>query len=333
MLKAMLKPLTIIVLSLFVTKILRTRPSGPNTILLSQLHSHFPSKQKCDKNIILGWNTCIDLLVNASTVSNDLNLTPTSTNAIDHENIPHLVALQESLSFWFSKGGAAERLMSNAQAEEIFGKVVAAANNDPKARLRVGGNAALMATSLAKFGCNVHLGGPIGSTLAKRLETGIQFTSTNVTKDMKDVIDPIHLILEFQKGQRLGDMVAPRANRYILVHDPLNARLAGLEPLRDYLRLHTNVQQYDVFVASGLNQLEALATPELRSERLRAVRSAIQELPMTLPVHLELASMTDTTFLQSMASTMFPVANSFGLNEEEVSNSSEESEHRVMEAL
>ena len=248
MLKSMLKPLTIIVLSLFVTKFLRTRPSGPNTILLSQLHSHFPSEQKCDKNIILGWNTCIDLLVNASTVANDLNLTPTSTNAVDHENIPHLVALQESLSFWFSKGGAAERLMSNAQAEEIFGKVVAAANNDPKARLRVGGNAALMATSLAKFGCNVHLGGPIGSTLAKRLETGIQFTSTNVTKDMKDVIDPIHLILEYQKGQRLGDMVAPRANRYILVHDPLNARLAGLEPLRDYLRLHTNVQQYDVFV-------------------------------------------------------------------------------------
>ena len=59
------------------------------------------------------------------------------------------------------------------------------------------------------------------------------------------------------------------------------------------------------FTASGLNQLEALATPELRSERLRAVRSAIQELPMTLPVHLELASMTDTTFLQSMASTMY----------------------------
>jgi ADP-dependent glucokinase len=110
-------------------------------------------------------------------------------------------------------------------------------------------------------------------------------------------------------------MKAPRANRYILVHDPLNARLAGLEPLRDHMR--KNAKKYDVFVASGLNQLEALSASQ-RSVRLRAVRSAIYELPRTVPVHLELASMSDPLFVQQMAATMFPIANSFGLNEEEL---------------
>ena len=91
---------------------------------------------------------------------------------------------------------------------------------------------------------------------------------------MKDVIDPIHLILEYQKGQRLGDMVAPRANRYILVHDPLNARLAGLEPLRDYLRLHTNVQQYAYKCAS----LNSNPDPYLESNEKPCQPSSLWEV-------------------------------------------------------
>ena len=35
-------------------------------------------------------------------------------------------------------------------------------------------------------------------------------------------------------------------------------------------------------------------------------------------MHLELASMSDPLFVQQMAATMFPIANSFGLNEEEL---------------
>jgi ADP-dependent glucokinase len=306
--------LIVLCISLIVGRYLQVTLSagGPNTLLLRKLHAHFPSTQKCTKKIVLGWNTCIDLLVNASHVSEHLKLKPESSHAVDHENIPHLVALQESLSYWFSRGGAAERLMAGDKAESVFEKVVSSANNDPNGRLRVGGNAALMATSLAKFGCSVHLGGPVGPTLASRLDERIAFTSTQA---VNEVIDPVHLILEYQKGQMLGDMVSPRANRYILVHDPLNAQLAGLEPLRNHLREH--FENYDVFVASGLNQLEALSLSE-RSERLRAVRSAIYELPLTLPVHLELASMSDPKFVQQMAATMFPVANSFGLNEEEL---------------
>ena len=214
--------------------------------------------------------------------------------------------------------------MSGDRAAAVFGKVVASANSIPEGRIKIGGNAALMATSLAKFGCHVHLGGVIGKTLAGRLNPRIQ-TSTPTQPNNQPVVDPVHLILEYQKGQTLPGLPtvkAPRANRYILVHDPLNAHLAGLEPLRDHLRTGTSSRRtpamsYDVFVASGLNQLEALTSSE-RNQRLRDVRSAIYELPASMPVHLELASMSDPSFVQVMAATMFPVADSFGLNEEEL---------------
>ena len=153
------------------------RSSGPHTTLLTTLHSHI-SSTKCTKNIVLGWNTCIDLLVNATHVSNALDLTPLSSRAVDHDSISSLAALSESLSHWFSRGGAAERLMSGIDAAQVFAQVVDSSNSVLGGRLRVGGNAALMATSLAKFGCSVHLGGPIGPTLAGRLDPSITMTST-----------------------------------------------------------------------------------------------------------------------------------------------------------
>jgi ADP-dependent glucokinase len=293
-------------------------PEGSRLHLLTKLHSNFIDSGKCDKSLVLGWNTCIDLLVNASKVSNDLQLSFSETN--DHESISSLKTLQESLGYWFSKGGAAERLMSGQDAANVFKEVVESSKLISDGRIKIGGNAALMATSLAKFGCSVHLGGVVGTMLADRLNPSIQI-STPTSTDNQPIVDPVHLILEYQKDQILGreGLIAPRANRYILVHDPLNAQLAGLEPLRDHLRKTTinNRTPYDVFVASGLNQLEAL-TPVERNGRLRAVRSAIYELPEAMPVHLELASMSDPSFVKSMAATMFPVADSFGLNEEEL---------------
>ena len=307
---------------------------GSNLHLLTTLHSHFVDNSTCDKSLVLGWNTCIDLLVNASQVSADLQLSFETIK--DHENIPSLTSLQESLGYWFSRGGAAERLMSGQNSATVFETVVNSAKKLPAGRIKIGGNAALMATSLAKFGCQVHLGGVVGNLLAKRLHANIQ-VSTPTKSNKQPIVDPVHLILEYHKDQVLpgtSQIKAPRANRYILVHDPLNARLAGLEPLRDHLRTAlsssssssssspsstttTATPTYDVFVASGLNQLEALPTAE-RNQRLRDVRSAIYELPIAMPVHLELASMSDPSFVQVMAATMFPVADSFGLNEEEL---------------
>jgi ADP-dependent glucokinase len=276
------------------------------------------------RKIALGWNTCVDMLVDLPSVARALDLAPRAARAGDHAKVRGASDLESTVAYWFSRGGAAERLVGTAgeegeeeaSAAAFFDGVVAAAGEVEGSRYRVGGNAALMATSLARLGCEVRLGGPIGDTLAGLLDPRIDTVSPTREDGGGSVTDAVHLILEYQKGQTMGDMVAPRANRFILVHDPLNARLAGLETLSAAVA-DGDAGSLDAFVASGLNQLEALAPAE-REARLRDVRSALSDLPPTVPIHLELASMADETFAYKMAATLFPLADSFGLNEQEL---------------
>lgn len=273
------------------------------------------------RRIALGWNTCVDMLVDLPAVARRLDLAPQAALAEDHAKVHGNRDLEATVSYWFSRGGAAERLVGTGEgggedaAAAFFNAVVEAARGVEGSRYRVGGNAALMATNLARLGCKVQLGGPIGDTLAGLLDPRIDTVSPTREDDGGSVTDAVHLILEYQKDQTMGDMAAPRANRFILVHDPLNARLAGLETLSSAVA--GGGAPMDAFVASGLNQLEALAPAE-REARLRDVRSALSDLPPSVPIHLELASMADETFAYRMASTLFPLADSFGLNEQEL---------------
>ena len=281
---------------------------GPKVQLLHQLegaHNASPAGLR----LTVGWNTNVDLLVDLPAVAARLGLSPASSAARDPQKILSRAELEAAVSYWFSRGGAAERLVGGPDAAALFDAVVATSAGVEGSRYRVGGNAALMATSLARLGCQVHLGGPIGETLAGLLDARIRTTSP-----AEMTADAVHLILDDGKGQTMGDMTAPRANRFILVHDPLNARLAGLEPLNSAV---SAAAPPHAFVASGLNQLEALSVEE-RGARLQDVRSALSELPPALPIHLELASMADAVFVKKMASTLFPLADSFGLNEQEL---------------
>ena len=102
---------------------------------------------------------------------------------------------------------------------------------------------------------------------------------------------------------------------FIVVHDPYNAKLEGLEPLSDQMK--SEVVPYQVFIASGLNQLEGLP-PLLRNQRVSAVVSFLRQIHCDTPVHLELASVADKSFLLSMFERLSVHANSMGLNEEEL---------------
>lgn len=307
-------PVGVLVASILFLR-LGQKPPGPKVTLLHDLESAgktLPSPK--GRKISLGWNTCVDLLVDLPELATRLELSPTTNGAADPQKVSNNDDLGSAVAYWFSRGGAAERLVGgdSSDAAKFFEHIVSESGKVNGSRYRVGGNAALMATSLARLGCSVRLGGPIGDTLSKLLDPRIETVSPS-GKDGGSLTDAVHLIMEYKMGQTMGDMIAPRANRFILVHDPLNARLAGLETLSDSIAGN----QMDAFVASGLNQLEALETSEWEA-RLREVRSALSDLPSTVPIHLELASMADETFAFKMASTLFPLADSFGLNEQEL---------------
>ena len=70
-------------------------------------------------------------------------------------------------------------------------------------------------------------------------------------------------------------------------------------------------------MVSGLHLLESQA-PRVIEKKLSELRAYLQQVPITTPIHLELASMTSVQFMKDIAGQIFPVVDSIGLNEQEL---------------
>uniref|UniRef100_A0A8C6TWR5 ADP-dependent glucokinase n=1 Tax=Neogobius melanostomus TaxID=47308 RepID=A0A8C6TWR5_9GOBI len=110
-----------------------------------------------------------------------------------------------------------------------------------------------------------------------------------------------------------ASVVAPQANRFIFSHDEANAQMKLSESLVQSL------ENFDpkLLVLSGFHMMEGLQ-PEsglTRSEPALLVALLSQ---LSVPVHLELASMTDPEFMRHIAHKVFPLVSSLGLNEQEL---------------
>ncbi|XP_054387618.2 ADP-dependent glucokinase isoform X4 [Pongo abelii] len=76
--------------------------------------------------------------------------------------------------------------------------------------------------------------------------------------------------------------------------------------------------QPDLVVLSGLHMMEG-QSKELQRKRLLEVVTSISDIPAGIPVHLELASMTNRELMSSIVhQQVFPAVTSFGLNEQEL---------------
>lgn len=126
--------------------------------------------------------------------------------------------------------------------------------------------------------------------------------------------DEFHLILEYQAGEEWGQVKAPNANRFIFSHDLSNGALNMLEVFVSSLEEF----QPDLVVLSGLHMMEG-QSKEMRHRRLMEAVASISDIPTDIPIHLELASMTDQDFMSNIVhQQVFPLVNSIGLNEQEL---------------
>lgn len=252
----------------------------------------------------VGVNSCVDVVVSGVALLRALGLSPGPGPGLDHEVLGSLEDLSQAFSFFLSRGAAAERFFSDA---ELFKNISQTALRIPTAKLYVGGNAALIGQKLASNpSTEVLLAGPVGPKLHELLDEKIV-----VPPESLQETDEVHLILEYQTGEVWGSVPAPQANRFIFSHDEANAEMRLTESL---------VQSLDHFepelmVLSGFHMMEGLQ-PEARDQRLDQVVALLSDL--SVPVHLELASMTDPTFMQLIAHQVFPLVSSLGLNEQEL---------------
>ncbi|MBN3270778.1 ADPGK glucokinase, partial [Polyodon spathula] len=255
--------------------------------------------------VAVGVNTCVDVVVTGVGLLQALAIDPGT--GLDHEVLHSKEDLKETFIHYMEKGAAAERFYSD---KESFQWIARAASEYPGAQHFVGGNAALIGQKLAT---NPHvtvlLCGPVGPKLHELLTDQII-----VPAESLQGTDEYHLILEYKAGDKWGSSQAPNANRFIFSHDMSNGEMSALETFVGSMEEF----QPQLVVLSGLHMMEGQGR-ELWEERLKEAVLTISDIPNEVPIHLELASMRDTDYINSiMREQVLPIVNSIGLNEQEL---------------
>ncbi|KAK3097938.1 hypothetical protein FSP39_014684 [Pinctada imbricata] len=261
---------------------------------------------KSFERLVVGVNSNVDLIVSGVDLLKALKLKPGEAQNLDQLN--SLNDLQDIFNFFFTKGSAAERAFLN---EEVYKQITRTAESLEDAQFYIGGNAALMATKISSAFPNVKIQyiGPVGPKLRDLLPQSLIIPeASNIP------VDEIHLIMEYQVGEKWGDNTAPVATRFITSFDESNSKATMIETFFE------NVKPFDpdLILLSGLHLLEG-QSQEFFSQRLAVIRNGLNNIPRELPVHLELASMANKKFVKEILEQITPAINSLGLNEQELS--------------
>ncbi|XP_052618386.1 ADP-dependent glucokinase isoform X3 [Peromyscus californicus insignis] len=236
------------------------------------------------RRVAVGVNACVDVVISGVKLLQALGLSPGSGR--DHAVLHSRSDLEEAFVYFMGKGAAAERFFSD---KEAFYAIAQTASEFP--------------------GAQVLLCGPIGPKLHELLDDNVF-----VPPESLQEVDEFHLILEYLAGEEWGPFKAPHANRFIFSHDLSNGAMNMLEVFVSSLEEF----QPDLVVLSGLHMMEG-QSKELQRKRLLEVVTSISDIPTGIPIHLELASMTNRELMSSIVhQQVFPAVTSLGLNEQEL---------------
>uniref|UniRef100_A0A8C0DXL4 ADP dependent glucokinase n=1 Tax=Balaenoptera musculus TaxID=9771 RepID=A0A8C0DXL4_BALMU len=235
------------------------------------------------RRVAVGVNACVDVVLSGVKLLQALGLNP--GNGKDHTELHSRNDLEEAFVHFMGKGAAAERFFSD---KETFHNIAQIASEFP--------------------GAQVLLCGPVGPKLHELLDDNVF-----VPPESLQEVDEFHLILEYQAGEEWGQLKAPHANRFIFSHDLSNGAMNMLEVFVSSLEEF----QPDLVVLSGLHMMEG-QSKEFQRKRLLEVMTSISDIPTGIPVHLELASMTNRELMSSIVHQVFSAVTSLGLNEQEL---------------
>ncbi|XP_078056028.1 ADP-dependent glucokinase isoform X2 [Mustelus asterias] len=277
---------------------------APEDVLAEAWDSLIRAPSSSWSRVAVGVNACVDVVVCGIGLLKALGLD--AGNNVDHDTLQSREDLTETFSYFMEKGVAAERFFAD---KKLFQKIAQTASELPGAKHFVGGNAALIGQKLSTNpNLTVLLCGPVGPKLHELLGNQII-----VPPDSLQAVDEYHLILEYQAGDTLGETKAPQANRFIFSHDVSNGEMNEMETFIASLEEF----EPELIVLSGLHMMEGQGDEE-RNRRLQEVSLLISEIPNEISVHLELASMTDTTYMNTIVEQVLTLVNSIGLNEQEL---------------
>lgn len=251
--------------------------------------------------VALGYNVCLDGIVRWE----DVIAKRAATSPGDRLVLTSDADVSAAFSHYFAAGAAAERTCDPA----VFQQLVDRAKASASWQTRLGGNAAIMAKSMASVHplVRVVLGGHIGP-LAHELLPASVVRATRIEDH-----DEVHLILEYAKGDELtADVAAPRANRFIVTADQANTHASAMLSVIEA----ADAYGADVLVVAGLHMLEPLPVDQ-RTASIQSIAAALASRRTANSVHIELASSVDASYMRVIAEYLFPFAHSLGFNEQE----------------
>ncbi|ETN61201.1 hypothetical protein AND_007142 [Anopheles darlingi] len=282
------------------------------TVILQHLRDLEVEFPVAGPRVAIGYGSCSDLHVRAvnflahnETIVSGLNFTDYTFDDITTEEEFLL-----NFAYYFQQGAAAERFTAN---RELFLRLVQRAKKSSSAdhHWALGGNAPVIGSRMAMEGANVLLGAKMSNKLKSHLRPEVLLTGSLIEDD------DIHLILEYNTGDTWGQLVSPRANRYILHNDRHNPMLSSLEEFDAALPDFNP----DLFIVSGLQMMDNyMYQPGVREARLLKVQRQMQaQSPHTL-IHFEMASFVELELLQQLMRYVLPYSDSIGMNEQELDN-------------
>ena len=259
------------------------------------------------QKIVVGINCNVDVIVSGVNMMNKINASIGETVG-DHESLENLDQLSETFLHFFSKGAPAERFVAD---EDTFDKLVGMTESkDIKAHHYIGGNAALMAQKIASSfpTATAFLVGPIGPRSHALLHPSvIRNNSTRIAQD------ELRMIFEYKQGEIIGEYVAPASSRFIASHDQFSASSIVIDM---FFKAISNFRP-DLVVLTGVHLLQ-FQTKEMRLEKLRMIKRSMLQVSPSMPIHFQLGSMSDPTFVNEVLYRIVPFADSLSLNEQEL---------------
>lgn len=272
--------------------------------------------------VAVGFGSCVDIFTDAIPLFESLNFEPPISKPKHYKVINNHKELTSGFSYFFTRGAASERYVSD---DILFDKIVNQVDKiNPNAKYALGGNAPVMANRLAKEG-KLNNKQISNGDIILAAQHSFEFNKNNWMDEVikftgpKTNVADRHLILEYKTNEKFGNKLrSPRANRFIIHSDVHNPYLTGIDKNFELEFIKMNP---DLLIISGLQMMDNIPykSREERNGLIKKISEFCKEHRET-KTHFELASFVDQELVNEIIKEIIPYSDSIGCNEQELPN-------------
>lgn len=244
--------------------------------------------QQMPKNpkIAYGYVADLDIVVNAIDLMKALGQKLPPKPQL-HRSLAKTQDFIQTFAHFFQEGAGVEYFIEN---EEDFQYLVNTSISLAKIK-DLGGNAAVMA--LRGFQENIDI--LLGCSLDKYFYEKLFGSKVKLVSPVEEKMIDIHLVLDYFEGEKWGNLVCPRSNRFYLNHDKVNTKLTLLDPF------HEEVKKFspDIIAIGGLHLYNDYSR-EIIDKSFSSIKKHLEIDKKHSKIHLEMGSFSNEYIVEAL---------------------------------